>query len=122
MTMSMAGKITRRIGLATTEAWWGLKTSPSTFSDISSAHPACLQLDRTDSRARNLPGDQIRQVATVHNEPFQGRLFNVVQLPVNPDDLSYLNSQFKSMPPLSCKKTTPDVDKKSTLFHTKRLC
>ena len=60
MTMSMGGKMTRRIRLARTEAWWGSKTSPSTFSPISRALPAWLQLPHTDSRAHNLSGNQRR--------------------------------------------------------------
>jgi len=35
--MSMGGKLTRKIGLARTEAWWGLKNLTFNFSGISSA-------------------------------------------------------------------------------------
>jgi transposase, IS5 family len=42
MTMPIVGKMTKIIGLARTEGWFGLKNSHSTCSDICSALPACL--------------------------------------------------------------------------------
>nr|WP_225875625.1 transposase [Cyanobium sp. NS01] len=60
MTMPMGGKTTRKIGLARTVAWWGLKTSHSTSSDICSALPAWLQLRRTEASRSNLLSAPIR--------------------------------------------------------------
>jgi IS5 family transposase len=43
MTMSMGGKLTRKIGLARTEAWWGLKNL--TFNFLRYLHHASAQVE-----------------------------------------------------------------------------
>ena len=47
MTMSMGGKLTRKIGLERTEAWWGLKNL--TFNIVQNL----LRFDRASALAQN---------------------------------------------------------------------
>jgi transposase, IS5 family len=50
MTMSMGGKLTRKIGLERTEAWWGPQESCFQFPSVSPMHfkpcRGCIGLDR----------------------------------------------------------------------------